>query len=279
MGLAEQTLSRVGTLTEEAVENAGEITGRIPEKLREAVREPFSARAIVYALLLDRDEQVRSSQLTTLTDHSPEQDAAETRSFARPILELPDELRLPLLDLAIPSLRQMSKNQYDLFREMVQRLIEADGKLSLFEYATSSLLKHYLDAAFEQARRPMARYSDIRYVLPAVRVILSRAAYEGAENDPSTAASAFDVGMKAALGTDGPVTILPEAECELDAFDASLKKLRGANLKVKQQIIRGVAECVLADQQVTVRENELLRVICANLDCPLPPLPVFARPF
>jgi hypothetical protein len=44
----------------------------------------------------------------------------------------------------------------------------------------------------------------------------------------------------------------------------------------KEQLIEGLAKTISHDQQMTVGEAELLRVVCATLHCPLPPL--FATP-
>jgi Zn-dependent protease with chaperone function len=272
LGLAAQTVARVGTLTTAAVEKAGQMVARIPDSLREAAEHPFSARTLIYAMLLDRDERIRSKQMQILHEIAHESDVSEMSRHLKQVVALPEDLRLPLLEIAVPALRQMSTKQYRDFREIAEKLIEADGELSLFEYAISSLLNHYLEQAFEPRRRPLERYTDIRYVLPAVRTILSRLAYEGADGNPKTSAIAYEAGANALGGSASQSIILPEEECDLASFDKALRKLRGADGKVKEQLIRAVAECILADCVVTTREQELLRVICANLDCPLPPL-------
>jgi hypothetical protein len=41
---------------------------------------------------------------------------------------------------------------------------------------------------------------------------------------------------------------------------------------VKRRVVVACASCILADDQVTVREVEVLRAICDRLDCPMPPL-------
>jgi hypothetical protein len=42
---------------------AGALRDRVPERLRKAISEPLGARAVVFALCLDADEQVRRKQL------------------------------------------------------------------------------------------------------------------------------------------------------------------------------------------------------------------------
>jgi phosphotransferase system glucose/maltose/N-acetylglucosamine-specific IIC component len=63
----------------------------------------------------------------------------------------------------------------------------------------------------------------------------------------------------------------PHEECSLAKFDAALQTL---NRSVKRRIVVACVACILTNQQVTVREAELLRAISDTLDCPLPPLVV-----
>src|SRR5262249_51485386 len=63
-------------------------------------------------------------------------------------------------------------------------------------------------------------------------------------------------------------------ECSLAEFDAALQTLNQSVPAIKRRIVVACAACILANQQVTVREAELLRAICDTLDCPLPPLVV-----
>jgi hypothetical protein len=56
--------------------------------------------------------------------------------------------------------------------------------------------------------------------------------------------------------------------------DAALQTLSQSVPAIKRRIVVACTACILANQQVTVREAELLRAICDSLDCPLPPLVV-----
>jgi hypothetical protein len=51
-----------------------------------------------------------------------------------------------------------------------------------------------------------------------------------------------------------------------------LQELTKAVPAVKRRVVVACASCILADDQVTVREVEVLRAICDRLDCPMPPL-------
>jgi hypothetical protein len=80
--------------------------------------------------------------------------------------------------------------------------------------------------------------------------------------------------MRSYLGGDHTYRLPPREECSLAEFDAALQTLRRSAPTVKRRIVGACAACIQADQQVTVREAELLRAVCDTLDCPLPPLVV-----
>jgi Zn-dependent protease with chaperone function len=269
---AEAAASRVGTVTPPEVNYAEAMHADIPEPLRSAAHEPFAARALIYALLLDSRESIRAAQLAQLQRAAEPRDYELTLRLAEPVRQLPDAAHLPLVDLAIPALRQMSPRQYQVFREQVAGLIHADHQVSIFEYALHCMLNRYLDADYRRVR-PRARYGSAAKLAPQVATVLSRLAWEGQPEEEEAARTAFEAGMRVYLGGDlGPYRLLPPAQCPLAEFDAALRVLAEATPDIKRRVVVSGATCILADRQVTVREGELLRAISATLGCPMPPL-------
>ena len=110
----------------------------------------------------------------------------------------------------MPSLREMSKGQYDTFREIVQKLIEADGGTSVFEYSLSSLVSHHLDSAYRPQTRSSGNLTDLRTATPDLRRLLSALAYAGTDS-PDEAAASFDAGMAIVRAVGQGLPILPKA--------------------------------------------------------------------
>src|SRR5262249_4282677 len=108
LGFANEAASRVGHIDPEVISCAQALHDSMPDVLRVAAQEPFSAHALVYALLLDPRANLRDLQLTRLKAGAEPQDFAETLRLVAPVQALPDTHRLPLLDLAMPALRPMS---------------------------------------------------------------------------------------------------------------------------------------------------------------------------
>jgi hypothetical protein len=103
--------------------------------------------------------------------------------------------------------------------------------------------------------------------------VLALLAWEG-QPEPDQAARAFDTGMRNYIGGDHTRRLPPREECSLAEFDAALQTLYQSVPAIKRRIVVACTACILANQQVTVREAELLRAICDTLECPLPPLVV-----
>jgi Zn-dependent protease with chaperone function len=273
LGFAEEAASRVGHVDPEEISYAHALHDGIPDVLRVAAQEPFSARALVYALLLDPRADVRDLQLTRLKAGAEPQDFTETLRLVAPIQALPDIYPLPLLDLAMPALRQMSPRQYRAFRAQVELLMIADQQLSLFEYTLHCVLHRHLDAQFTPQRQMRPVHGSPRNVADAVATVLALLAWEG-QPEPDQAARAFDAGMRSYIGGDVSRRLPPREECSLAEFDAALQTLNQSVPATKRRIVDACAACILANHEVTIREAELLRAICDTLDCPLPPLVV-----
>ncbi len=273
LGFADEAASRVGRIDPDAIGCAQALYDSMPDVLRVAAEEPFSAHALVYALLLDPRADLRDLQLTRLKSRVEPQDFAETLRLVAPVQTLPDMYRLPLLDLAMPALRQMSPRQYRDFRAQVEALMMADQRLSLFEYTLRCVLRRHLDAQFlpQHQRHPV--HSSPQKLAHQVATVLALLAWEG-EAEPGRASRAFDAGMRSYVGGDHAHRLPSRQECSLAEFDAALQTLDQSTPAIKRRIVVACTACILANQQVTVREAELLRAICDTLDCPLPPLVV-----
>src|SRR5215470_12829598 len=273
LGFADEAASRVGHIDPEEISCAQALHDGMPDVLRVAAQEPCSARALVYALLLDPRADLRDLQLTRLKAGTEPQDFAETLRLVAPVQALPDTHRLPLLDLVMPALRQMSPRQHRAFRAQVEVLMIADQRLSLLEYTLRCVLHRHLDAQFLPQHQTRPVHSSPQKLAHPVATVLALLAWEG-QPEPDQAARAFDTGMRGYIGGDLTHRLPPREECFLAEFDAALQTLNQSVPAIKRRIVVACTACILANQQVTVREAELLRAICDTLECPLPPLVV-----
>jgi Zn-dependent protease with chaperone function len=259
LGLAD----RAGTVSQADLDLARLLHADLPPELTAAASDPFSARALVLALLLDARSEVRAAQLAAVGADPDKLLTAEVNRFADAATALPEEARLPVVDLCINPLRQMSERQYEAFRGLLRKLIEADGRISLFEYALSAVVTSALDRRFNRAVGPPRPPDGGRGPLA---VLLAFLAWESA---PGREKEAFAAGWEASRLTGKP-DLIRRDQITLDDFDRAVRVFAAAPTRVRQSVLAGCVACVRADEQVTVREAELLRAVAALLDVPLP---------
>jgi hypothetical protein len=258
----------VGNPTPDHLLQARYLLGHMPRALRETVHEPFAARAVVYGLLLHADKTVRKHQLKLLHEKADPDVFRLTMDLEKPCHDVDAPLRLVLVDLVVPALRQMSGSQYNVFRSNVRGLIKMDNRVSLFEYVLHRVLLQHLDATLRQIHPPSVKYSRFKQVRDDCFRLLATLAFAGhAKNDEAKVS--FAAGMKELNMQE---TMPLRAQCGLKQVDTAIGRIRLAAPLVKQQVVRACVACVLADKHVATTQYELLRAICVQLDCPMPPM-------
>jgi Zn-dependent protease with chaperone function len=261
-------LNDVARPQQDHLDYAGEVLRGLPQALVDAAREPFSARALVYALLLARDDQpTRDRQFALLESKVEPPSYRQTQQLAAALMSIDDRHRLPLADLTVPALRRLSPSQYQAFRQAVDALTKVDGKLDLFEYCLCTMLFGYLDVQFRLRPAPAVRYRSLKPLQGPLVTILSALAYAGSEN-VEKASLAFQAGIE---GVAPDAVSLSAKECTFAAFDAALRELAQATSSVRKQVLAACMRCIAADGTTTLKESEMVRVVAAAISCPLPP--------
>jgi hypothetical protein len=240
----------------------------LPPLVADAVREPYGARAVIYALLVDRRPEIRTVQLQALA-HEAQPDVYRLTEKLLPEMDRLDvRARLPLVDMAMPALRAMSRSQYDVFLACFRKLIEANRRIDLFEWVLQQMLLRHLRPQFEPITPPRYYYYGLQRLGQPCSVLLSVLAYAGAKGDAAQAA----LDAAARLLPETPVRLLPPQECGLAQLQKALHQLAQVVPKQRARLIDACAASVCADAEVRVEEAELLRAVCDMLDSPMPPL-------
>ncbi len=272
-------LEMIGKPTPAHVAYAANLISTIPDAAKNAAREVYGARAIVFALLLDRnDKKIRAKQMDGLESLSELGLFEETVKLLPIVDTLDNKLRLPLIDLTLPALRSMSSSQYNAFIQSVKLLVEADNKIDLFEWALQRILLRHLAVQFGKNASPShVKYYGLQRLAPECSTLLSVLAHAGAartgkspEGISQDVSAAFTL---AAAHLKIPNIILHKRnDISLQDLDTALTKLNLVKPALKQQVIEAAALCAAADRQVTEDEAELLRAFADGLGVPMPPL-------
>lgn len=263
-------VAEIGTLAEKHFRRAQALLATLPEDLLAAARDSAQAPALIYALLLADDEKIRATQLALVAQHD-RADAATAAAALQPALAgLAEEARLPLLQIALPTLRFLEPGSLDRFLATLDGLVHADGQVTPFEFALQKIAARQL----RLARRPAAASGDIlsfAAVAGEVAAVLSVLARAGSR-DETAAQTAFAAGAGQIPLLADRLRLLPSGASTLAALDAALDKLALASPVIKRRLLIAAAQTVAADGAITPAEGELFRALAAALDVPMPTL-------
>ena len=268
---AQTVMASTGNPTPAHLRYAEGLRVSIPASLQTAAQEGLGASTVIYALLLSDDETVRRKQLEELANAASPAVCQETLRVLPDVQAVATHAKLPLVDLALPGLRQLSPAQFQQFRAAVQKLVESDGEIDLFEYVIQKVVLRHLEPYFTQARKPATQYYALKPLAPDCAILLSALAHLG-QDEPGKIQFAFQQGAQLlSYAARVKLQLLPETECELAQVDKALNRLCQAVPQIKKNVLNACAQTVTADGVIQEMEAELLRAIADTLDCPIPP--------
>ncbi len=266
---AEQVVALVGAPQAKHLDRARLLKEAIPQKFSRQVHRRPGARALLIALMLDLDDESRRLQLGKLeVDLDTDLIGLVRRSY-RQLSQLPDELRLPLLDIALAVYATADKASIREQLTLMRRVALSSAELSLGQFALFAIAR----AQLLDQKKPgkAASYRRIDPVMADVRLVIGLLARVG-HDDEVMARAAYSAAMNS---FKTPSLELPDGQStSVGQLEKSMRRLCGLALMPKMKLISALAVTVLHDHQVRVEELELLRAICEILDCPLPPLSV-----
>jgi Zn-dependent protease with chaperone function len=271
-GAASAAVHAIGTLTPNHLTNAQQLLDATPARLRAAAQTTVEAQLLLFAILLSTDPAVRARQRDLIRTRAGP-DATRTLDDLETVLpHLRPEHKLPLLQIALPALRQIPPSGLDAFLGTLDELVHADAQVSAFEFALQKLLTHSL-ALGRTPASAIVQFHSFQAVADEISAVLSALAC-AATTDASSAEQAFATGGAELPLIASRLRFISASNADLAALDAALDKLAVASLPIKQRTLNAAARVVTADGRLLITEAELLRAVAAALDCPMPPLSV-----
>ena len=239
-------------------------------KIQSAAREPVDATALVYAMLLSRNEALRAKQLTELAERTAPGVGEATAALWPEVAPVVARVRLPLANLALPALRQLRPDELRQFSRVLKWLIESDEQIDIFEFVLQKIVRRHL-TPLDETHSTSIQYHTLKPLLRDCDVVLSAMANAGGSN-AGEVEEAFQAGSPRLGAKADGLQLLPREECGFKQLDTALDRLVLAAPQIKRQLIEACAHVVGADGLIQEREAELLRAIADTLDCPIPPL-------
>lgn len=267
---AASVMPNMGNPTPLHLRYAVEFRESLPENIRDAARQPQGACALLYALLLSDDESMRATQLQELANRAGSATHEQIVALWPEVSTIGQRARLPLVNLALPALRQLRPDEFKKFTDTLNWLIESDDQIVLFEFVLQKIIRRQIEPHFTGARPPATQFYTIKPLAPDCELLLSALAHTG-QTDPDEIAKAFQAGAPYARTAGIPLTLRSREECGLNEINDSLDRLGLAVPQIKKNLFEACVRVVGADGVIQENEAELLRGIAETLDCPLPP--------
>jgi len=260
-------VAQVAAPTEASYHHAAAMLASIPEDVLTRARTVHQVVPLVLGLLLSADAQVRDKQKADLAARYGQQLADAAGSESQALSNLDPVLRLPLAELAFPALRHRSEAEQQAALQAIYGLVNADGRISVFEYCLASMVASYV----YQHMHPEPRWHTQRRPLRRARAQAVTLLTVLAGESVSDAEGAFHAGMAVAFPGEPQAAFTPSQRGVLD-LEQGWHALRELDAEGKELLVRAAVTTIGHDRSLSVSELELLRTICSLLQCPLPAL-------
>ncbi|OFZ87366.1 MAG: hypothetical protein A2W21_10970 [Betaproteobacteria bacterium RBG_16_66_20] len=261
-------IATIGEPGAEHLEYASGLLAYLAPPIREALRDPLGAQAVMLGCVLEEEMTSRVRQLEALRALGMEDLARKAEVIAPHLRQLDRAYRLPLVALAVPALKALEETGRGAFLEALRRVLQADQRFTLSEFVLATILDWTLGPKARRAGR--VRYRERAELAAETALVLSLLAHAGAAaGDAAAAQSAFDRGRESLAM---PALVLADKDSlQLSQVSQALERLSILAPLEKAGLLEGFASAVAADGNVRLTEHELLRAVACALDCPMPP--------
>ena len=242
--------------TDTQIQDSVGFRGTIPAELRSASDDPVSAMGLVLGMILRRDPALRAAQLEQARGLAGGEVAREAAGFEPHLRELPPGCRVPLLDLSMPALRQLSTAQVAQFKQAIDQVgyQAEDGLVVLLIQAS---MRRYLSTS----KNPESRPGD----LAAAYALVLSAVVQTSSEVPAAQAAAYQLGA-GVLGLPGlSSTIISAEQVDLQKVDDALAVIAGQGVYDRRKFVRACGVAMLNDGKAEPAEIEIVRSVGDSL--------------
>ncbi|MBT2788221.1 MULTISPECIES: M48 family metallopeptidase [unclassified Halomonas] len=258
---AQAAINSMGQPNQRHLAQARATLKALPERIKNAAHEPYAARALMYALLLSQNKEMRKQQLRALQQVALLDVYRELVEYGPEVLKLDVQLRLPLIELALPALKSQSREQVQHFRLCMEHLINAYGQVSLLEWTLYQLVLNNLSKPDNGPAN--LKLNDLQRECQMLLSVLA-AAGQDAPVEINAAISAAE--------SELPFSLTATDVSDMRALSLAVDRLRRLRHMQKPALLKAMARCIEHSGVIRPAEAELFRAVADILDCPMPPL-------
>ena len=239
----------------------------LPADLDHALRDAHGAAALVHALVLDQSQD-RAAQLAML-QRAGVSGAEFILFLAAAVGKLPKSARLPLLDMAMPALKQLPQEERKALLQSVDRLSAADNRLTLAEFVLQTVLARRLDA--RAGRATPVRYDGLQALRQECILLLSLVVHVAASASNADAAALFAQGAARCMETGiSSGNLMPVSAIDYDSVRTALHRVHQMAPLTKPVLVKALLAAAGDAAPMPTSTADLLRALCAAMEVPTP---------
>ena len=269
---AGESANLVGTVDGAKIDYAARLLASLPAPLRDELRNAEGACAALIALLLAPKDDVMRQQLDAVRAAGTQVLAERARAAAPLVRRLGPAYHLPVVDLALPAMKMAPGEAKQELIKALEAVIQADRRVSLHEFVVLTLVREQLAPKAKPGASGSKRIAQMR---AEVATLLNLVAHAGVRSDAS---GQRQEELQAALRAGAKEMGMSEAEAvapaafTIESAGTALEALKTLAPLQKAVLVKGLFAAATVDGTIRVAEAELMRMVGAVLDCPLPPL-------
>ena len=264
--------TQAGKLQAINIKKASDILKKMPDELFNYASKIKEATPLLYALIIAGSKQTKligSIQKRIISEkHGSDISFKGLEDKIQSIKKLELGYRLPLLNLIIPSIKQLSEKEKSLVNLCVKGLALADGKISTFEIAVIQILKSALNDKDDNFRSN----NEAAECLSISRVVCFIASKSNMSevNTKKAIEKGLSECKRSPIFSKYSSKLVPISVVKPEEVLKSLEILSNATFKKKEVCLNAFSETIKFDKKITTEEKELQYAIFEALGCPHP---------
>ncbi len=267
---AAAAIAAVGALHDDHLREGIESRIRIRRQLGDvAFDDPREARATFAGLILSPDEESREDQLRILEESTKSEFAKAVRERGESVEGLAASDRFAVMELCCPGLRKLVRKDQEEFADLLRKLAEADGKISLREALVLEVIRRQLDRTPSRGKSQRLEKDVAKLSRPISGLLYLVADLDS--DDPTISTQRFEDAVSPQSLLSGAIHA-PSSAPAISDLTKILAELNGASFGIRKQVISAAADIVLMDRKTSDREWTFLRLVSLALGAPMPPL-------
>ncbi|WP_207916350.1 M48 family metallopeptidase [Lysobacter sp. N42] len=238
----------------------------LPESLRQEARKPSHAQSFIYALLLSDDASKRRIQVEHLAAERVGSSVIEQmQNDYEQLGSVSTTERLPLIELTMPTLKGLSKEDKQTILKHARQLPEIGGAVSLYEWCLSQMVVRYLSADLKPNPHVGGVKQNAKDDLALTLSVLAQFGH----SDAKETQHAFN---QACASFGAELALTPANALNFSHLDEALTRIDKWSAKNKERLVNAWIACIEADNEVTDVEYKLIYTLANCISEPLPEL-------